>query len=535
MSSGEIWRSFAVQERTDIGWYICGIMFYKLGWEFFNGSITALATDRFNAASTFTKLGAAQGLNQAAQVFGSIAASPLIHAFTTRSVLSVTVVFLAFMTTILLIVDAATGGRIKSVDSDQPSYGTWNPNLIFFVWTVAGVAFGSIELVRRVIPADIVGGNVAKLRRMDAAVYVWYQVAGTAGAFASSAAISRFGNNYSFILSPILFVMAGLIWTRMSATRKAPDATDCEKDDSNLGDRPGRVCLLFRPGYLFLKSVGYGVWVVMSHRRFVWLFPAYSIALYLHRFLESSVAPAFARRVLGQSAWSQIIIGGSNFGELLGAASVFVLNDHIPTPIPWLRFDALMLNLIWVLPHFSRVLAPEVSSAWKLAIFFCPLSIGWSSGDCSLTAYIQSSLNDSADFRRPRDVSALGATMAFLFSSYIILNAVLSTLLGRVIDRDFESNGNIYAALQQVGGVQFSVGCAIILMASLVPVGAFAINPQVLNHQLLPGQEYDESAVGLERGSMSAGLDQGSGRREASCVKSQPPTFGDGQLFRNTS
>lgn len=30
-------------------------MCYKLGLEFFNGSITALATDRFKASRTFTK------------------------------------------------------------------------------------------------------------------------------------------------------------------------------------------------------------------------------------------------------------------------------------------------------------------------------------------------------------------------------------------------------------------------------------------------------------------------------------------------
>lgn len=35
--------------------YIAGIMFYKLGLEFFNGSITTLATDRFKSANTFTK------------------------------------------------------------------------------------------------------------------------------------------------------------------------------------------------------------------------------------------------------------------------------------------------------------------------------------------------------------------------------------------------------------------------------------------------------------------------------------------------
>lgn len=34
--------------------YIGGIMFYKLGLEFFNGSITTLAADRFASTNTFT-------------------------------------------------------------------------------------------------------------------------------------------------------------------------------------------------------------------------------------------------------------------------------------------------------------------------------------------------------------------------------------------------------------------------------------------------------------------------------------------------
>jgi hypothetical protein len=44
----------------------------------FNGSIVTLATDRFKAANTFSKLGALTGLNQAMQVVGSILIAPLI-------------------------------------------------------------------------------------------------------------------------------------------------------------------------------------------------------------------------------------------------------------------------------------------------------------------------------------------------------------------------------------------------------------------------------------------------------------------------
>lgn len=141
------------------------------------------------------------------------------------------------------------------------------------------------------------------------------------------------------------------------------------------------------------------------------------------RFLESSLAPAFARRVLGTSAWSQIIVGGSNFGELLGALSVFLLNDYVPTPLPWLRLDALMLNLVWVLPRYSQILPRQVSSAWIVAATFIPISYGWAAGDVSLAAYIQSSLNQMG--HKYKDISALGAVMAFLYSSYIVFNAVL--------------------------------------------------------------------------------------------------------------
>ena len=50
------------------------------------------------------------------------------------------------------------------------------------------------------------------------------------------------------------------------------------------------------------------------------------------------------------------------------------------------------------------------------------------------------------------NVSSLGAVMAFLYSSYIVLNAVLSTLLGKVIDKDFTKNKNIIYSLKTVGG-----------------------------------------------------------------------------------
>jgi hypothetical protein len=93
-----------------------------------------------------------------------------------------------------------------------------------------------------------------------------------------------------------------------------------------------------------------------------------------------------------------------------------------------------------------------------------------------------------------KGVSPLGAVMAFLYSGYIVLNAVLSTLLGRVIDKDFRENKNIFTALTQVAGIQFSVGAIIIFASTFIPRGALALNPSGDSGDLWTPQDENENA-----------------------------------------
>jgi hypothetical protein len=92
-----------------------------------------------------------------------------------------------------------------------------------------------------------------------------------------------------------------------------------------------------------------------------------------HARADIHLFPIPLHRVLGTSAWSQIITGGSNFGELLGALSVLLLTNYVPTPIPFLRLDALALNLVWVLPYIAATKG-DVTGAWKVAACFIPIS-----------------------------------------------------------------------------------------------------------------------------------------------------------------
>lgn len=70
-----------------------------------------------------------------------------------------------------------------------------------------------------------------------------------------------------------------------------------------------------------------------------------------------------------------------------------------------------------------------------MAATFVPISYGWAAGDVSLAAYIQASLARLES--KTKDVSALAAVMSFLYSTYVVLYAVLNPLLGRYIDNVF--------------------------------------------------------------------------------------------------
>jgi hypothetical protein len=254
---------------------------------------------------------------------------------------------------------------------------------------------------------------------------------------------------------------------------------------------------LYTSFLVFFESIYVGGRILLSSRKFAWLIPAYTIALYGHRYLESGIVPPVARRYLGESSWSQIIIGGSNLGELIGALLVLFSYNLIPTPIPWIRLDALTLLVVWYMP-FWRPPAGDVSQAWIAAATVLPVSMCWSAGDVSLIAYIQALLTRTES--EEERVSTLGAVMAFLYSINIILVAVASPLLGRYIDQVYTqtggtSGGNIYEAIKNVGGVQFTVVAVIVLASTLVPRGSWALNPQMLYNEKYDKDVSDEEAL----------------------------------------
>ncbi|CAF3900953.1 unnamed protein product [Rotaria magnacalcarata] len=186
-----IWKLHSSEEKRNIVIYIIGIMLYKFGLEAFNGSIISLAINRYDQEAfhsnstirTFERVGLISGINQVCQCIGSVLVTPLAK-----------------------LVDIATGGHIKpkdfvSLDKHDDS-----------------VAFGMVELIRRVMSRDIVGDNGEKLQKMDALVHIFYEITGVSGALMTGLVlIPRLRNNYAFTISPILFTVAAAVWFFISS------------------------------------------------------------------------------------------------------------------------------------------------------------------------------------------------------------------------------------------------------------------------------------------------------------------------------
>jgi hypothetical protein len=316
---------------------------------------------------------------------------------------------------------------------------------------------------------------------MDALVHIFYEISGTSGAFAAGLLlIPRLGNNYAFLITPIFFTASAFIWLFLSHEK----FLETEFDDETIPDDEEKEKNYFKSlinGFLlFGQSIYLRAKIVFTHRKFIWLWTGYSLALYAHRYLENGIAPQVARRYLDNSEWSQIIVGGSNFGELLGAFFVFLFTNLIKTPMPWLRIDALLLFIVWYIPYYYPP-SGEVKYAWFIALTFIPISFGWAAGDVSLVAYIQSSLTKLET--KNGNVSALGAVMAFLYSSYIILYAIANPILGKYIDQVYNSTGTIRPALRNTAAIQLTIILILVFLSTFIPKGSIAFYPVLLDQQ----------------------------------------------------
>ncbi|KAI9190107.1 hypothetical protein H9P43_001545 [Blastocladiella emersonii ATCC 22665] len=485
-----LYDGFSAAEKKNLTIYIGGIMCYKFALETLTGCMSNIVLNRYKVAPAAT-WGTVVSVNYAAQSIGSLLVSPLIKRWPTSRVLAMSIFLFGLLVAIVPVLEATTGGGSTGLGNEKTyKAGDWNPFIVAVLFPIVGIFHGIIELIRRVIPRDIVGSDPSKLKRMDSTVHIFYEVAGTTGALLSKYWIAYFNYAYSLALIPIAFTGAALVWSRIKdATSEAYEGPSKTKRVSGN---------FFSEFFAIVKAFFYSVWVglklVCSHRSLVWLIPAYTLPLVLHRYLENVLFAHYANFALSTGSYQQLLVSGSNFGELLGALFVLLFADSVKTPIPWLRLDALTLLFVWILP-LATPFANIEGWVWFLAAIAVPVSFGWAAGDVSLVAYVQSRLAKIEDSEAT--VSPLGSVMSFLYVLYIIIFALVNTAIGKVQDsfvadllkkygsaKKFPALAGLKPtqdAMFYTAGLVMSCAGVVVFLSTFIPKGAFALNPDTLD------------------------------------------------------
>ncbi|KAI9189600.1 hypothetical protein H9P43_001035 [Blastocladiella emersonii ATCC 22665] len=485
-----VYDGFSSSEKKNLTIYIGGIMFYKFALETLTGCMSNIVLNRYKVAPAAT-WGAVVSVNYACQSIGSLLVSPLIKRWPTSRVLATSIFLFGLIVAIIPILEAVNGGGSTGL-GDEKNYknGSWDPFLVAILFPIVGIFHGIIELIRRVIPRDIVGSDPSKLKRMDSTVHIFYETAGTLGALLSKYWIAYFNYAYSLALIPIAFTGAAMIWSRIKdATSEAYEGPSKTKRVS------GNIVSEF---FAIVKAFFYSVWVglklVCTNRSLVWLIPAYTLPLVLHRYLENVLFAHYANFALSTGSYQQLLVSGSNFGELCGAAFVLFFADAVKTPIPWLRLDAIMLLVVWIFPLASPFENIE-GWVWFLAAIMIPVSMGWAAGDVSLVAYVQSRLAKIEDSEAT--VSPLGSVMSFLYVLYIVIFAVVNTAIGKVQDSFVADLLKKYGSAKKfpklaglkptqdamfyTAGLVMTCCGVVVLLSTFIPKGSLAFNPDNLD------------------------------------------------------
>ncbi|RAL12175.1 uncharacterized protein BO97DRAFT_470401 [Aspergillus homomorphus CBS 101889] len=275
------------------------ILISQIGLTAFNGSILVLAINRYDydafldhtTAKTFERVGLMYGLKLFAQGVGATIITPLRQRVSSRMTLVLTVLLFGLINAMLLIIDACTGGTIvpDSFVGHHPKqefhyYGDYGTNVLIPVYSLAGVAYGMVELIVHVVLHDIVDGHLIKLHRLESLAYLSTELVNIVGTlFVGLVRIPHLGASYAFIVTPACFAVAVMSWSFLQ-----DNALEGTKSELSEG-RPSYFSAMLINMLEWSVLILVGAQLVFTRRKYVWLWPCSSVLFYTHQYLETAI------------------------------------------------------------------------------------------------------------------------------------------------------------------------------------------------------------------------------------------------------
>jgi MFS family permease len=314
------------------------------------------------------------------------------------------------------------------------SGGTLALPIVYALFMINGVASEIFDVARRAALPQIVGQNEGLLRKYNGSLYVWREIAATAGVFGAGWLVHHIGAMATIWAHPAFCIAAALAALRLLRSGKpAADAAAAATERPSGGLKTSLKT--------WWTDIVRGTRYVMAEKKLRTIVLVNIPLNALHKIFHTLVAVIYASQILHNPAMAAVMLGAWNIGELAGA---FYLERRGPQSrlSNWMRLAGLTSLAVW-----GWWLLPTAWAAVSISFLLAAAMIGNELGTAS---YMQATVPEKE----------LGAVSGFIYA-FARAVGILALL----------ASGFAWDSLGPMGGflalsIIFTVAAPIYLLAS---------------------------------------------------------------------
>jgi MFS family permease len=341
------------QAKSNFRSYAFGVSAVKTGLDALNLAVPLILLDTFHAAMAVSALYLAAEL--ARLVSGTLGGAVIDHIGAGRAL------------TLTIAVQIAATASLPFI---LIYGGAWAMPMVFAAFIVNGVGYELFDVARRAALPQIVGRDEGVLRAQNGRLYVWREIAATAGVFGAGWVVKTFGTLNTIWIHPAFCFLAALAVLRLWHL----------KPQAGPGKPVVRQRITFAAWWADLRDGMRRVFQDPKLRSLVLInIPLTAV----HKLFHTVVSVVFAAQVLHDPTFAAIMVGAWNLGELAGS---FYLDrrgkdSHFSN---WLRLAAAASLSMW-----TFYLLPVAWAAMAASFLIAAAMIGNELGTAS---YMQSTV-----------------------------------------------------------------------------------------------------------------------------------------------
>ena len=402
------------EQKGKFRFYSGAVAGVKVGIEALNLAVPLLLLNTLHAAMAVSTLYLAA---EVASIFAGLVGGALVDRIGARRA--------------MVINGFVQAAAIIGVPIAIASGGTLALPIVYALFMLNGVASELFDVARRAALPQIVGQNEGLLRKYNGSLYVWREIAATAGVFGAGWLVHNIGAMATIWTHPVFCVSAALAALRLLRQGKTPAAAPTEKPAGGMKSS--------LKGWW--SDIVRGTKYVLAEKKLRTIVLVNIPLNALHKIFHTLVAVIYASQVLHNPAMAAVMLGAWNIGELAGA---FYLERRGPQSklSNWLRLAGVASLAVW-----GWWLLPTAWAGVAISFLLAAAMIGNELGTAS---YMQATV----------PAKELGAVSGFIYA-FARAVGILALL----------ASGFAWDALGPMGGflalaVIFTVAAPIYLLAS---------------------------------------------------------------------